>query len=197
VHLDPMLPPQLKRGVPLKGLHWQGRTFDVSVGPDDTTVSETAGQPFAVESPQGTQMVSSGSPLTLKTRRPDLVPTDNAARCQPAAASSEEPGMYSEAAVDGSVATIWAPGDTSGSLRVDLGRKILVSRITPHWTDALPSTYQILTSTDGTRRTPAPPADASGNLQHPVNARYVRVDLTRAASGARTGIRELQVIRAS
>jgi cellobiose phosphorylase len=36
VHLDPMLPPQLERGVTLKGLHWQGRTFDVSVGPDNT-----------------------------------------------------------------------------------------------------------------------------------------------------------------
>jgi trehalose/maltose hydrolase-like predicted phosphorylase len=197
VHLDPMLPPQLKSGVTLKGLHWQGRTFDVSVGPDNTTVSETAGPPFAVESPQGTQMVSSGSPLTLKTRRPDLVPTDNVARCQLTQASSEEPGMYSEAAVDGSVATIWAPDDASGSIRVDLGRKILISRITPHWTDALPDTYQILTSTDGTRWTPVATADPDGTLQHPVNARYVRVDLAGAASGARTGIRELEVIRAA
>jgi trehalose/maltose hydrolase-like predicted phosphorylase len=197
VHLDPMLPPQLKSGVTLKGLHWQGRTFDVSVGPDNTTVSETAGPPFAVESPQGTQMVSSGSPLTLKTRRPDLVPTDNVARCQLTQASSEEPGMYSEAAVDGSVATIWAPDDASGSIKVDLGGKILISRITPQWTDALPDTYQILTATDGTRWTPVATADPDGTLQHPVNARYVRVDLTQAASGAPTGIRELEVIRAA
>jgi trehalose/maltose hydrolase-like predicted phosphorylase len=195
VHLDPMLPPQLERGVTLKGLRWQGRTFDVSVGPDNTTVSATAGPPFAVESPQGTQMVSSGSPLTLKTRRPDLVPTDNVARCRSTQASSEEPGMYSEAAVDGSVATIWAPGDASGSVQVDLGRRILISRITPYWTDVLPSMHQILTSTDGTHWTAAPEADPGGTLRHPVNARYVRVDLTRAASGARTGIRELEVIR--
>jgi trehalose/maltose hydrolase-like predicted phosphorylase len=195
VHLDPMLPPQLKSGVSLKGLHWQGRTFNITVGPDNTTVSQTAGQPFAVESPLGTQMVSSGSPLTLKTRRPDLVPTDNVARCRPTQASSEEAGMYSEAAVDGSAATIWAPDDVSGSVQVDLGKRLAISRITLHWTDALPSTYQLLVSTDGTRWTPAPPADPGGTLQHPVNVRYVRVDLTGAANSEPTGIRELEVIR--
>jgi hypothetical protein len=124
------------------------------------------------------------------------VPTDNAARCQPTQASSEEPGMYSEATVDGSVATFWTPDDLSGSLQVDLGKKVLISRITPRWTDALPATYQILTSIDGTSWTPAPPADASGTLQHPVNARYVRVDLTRPAADVSAGIRELEVIRA-
>ena len=195
VHLDPMLPPQLGRGVTLKGLHWQGRTFDISVGPDDTRVSATAGQPFAVESPQGTQTVSPGNSLTLKTRRPDLVPTDNAARCQPTQASSEEAGMYSEAAVDGSVATVWVPDEVSGSLQVDLGRTLQISRITPRWTDAQPSTYQVLVSADGARWTPAPPADPDGNLQHPVKIRYVRVDLTQAANGAPTGLRELEVIR--
>jgi F5/8 type C domain len=107
-------------------------------------------------------MVSSGNPLTLKTRRPDLVPTDNVARCRQTHASSEEAGMYSEAAVDGSAATIWVPDDASGSVQVDLGRKLRISRITPHWTDAMPSTHQLLVSTDGTRWTPAPPADPSG-----------------------------------
>jgi hypothetical protein len=61
----------------------------------------------------------------------------------------------------------------------------------------LPDTYQILTSTDGTRWTPVATADPDGTLQHPVNARYVRVDLAQAASGAPTGIRELEVIRAA
>jgi hypothetical protein len=150
VYLDPMLPPQLGRGVVLKGLHWQGRTFDVSVGPDNTTVSATAGQPFAVESPQGTQLVSGGSPLILMTRRPDLIPTDNLAQCRPAQASSEEAGMYAEAAVDGSVATFWAPDDASGSVRVDLGRKLNIARILLRWTDASPSTYQVLVSANGT-----------------------------------------------
>jgi hypothetical protein len=196
VRLNPMLPPQLGRGVTLKGLHWQGRTFDVTVGPDDTTVTQRAGAPFAVESPQATQMVSSGSPLSLKTRRPDLAPTDNLARCKPAQASSQELGMLAEGAVDGSVATIWAPAPTApgGSLRVDLGKRSRISRITLRWTDTLPSTFQILTSNDGANWTPAPPADADGTLRNPVNARFVRVDLTRGTTEERVGIRELEVI---
>ncbi len=109
VHLDPMLPPQLGGGVTLRGLHWQGRTFDIAVGPTQTTLTQTAGQPFTVESPQGTQTSSTGASVRVPTRRPDLAPTDDAARCKPAQASTEEPGMYAEAAVDGSAATIWAP----------------------------------------------------------------------------------------
>jgi hypothetical protein len=101
--------------------------------------------------------------------------------------------MYAEAAVDGSRATVWAPDATSGSLVVDLGKRTRVARITPRWTDALPSTYQVLTSLDGTNWSEAPPADPNGVLQHPVNARYVRVDLTHAPDAPRTGLRELEV----
>ena len=39
VHLDPMLPPQLSGGVTLKGVQWQGRTFDVEIGPNTTKVT--------------------------------------------------------------------------------------------------------------------------------------------------------------
>jgi trehalose/maltose hydrolase-like predicted phosphorylase len=199
VHLDPMLPPQLANGVNVDGLRWQGRTFDINVGPDQTTVTETAGSPFPVESPQGTQMVSTGSPLILKTRRPDLTPTDDAARCRPAQASSEEPGMYAEAAVDGSAATFWAPDPaaTTASLTVDLGQSTTITRITPTWTDVLPTSYQVFVSADGKSWTPAPPADASGTLSQPVTARYVRIDLTRDPTAGRTGLRELEVIRAA
>jgi trehalose/maltose hydrolase-like predicted phosphorylase len=181
----------------LTGLRWRGRTFDISVGPDETTVSQRAGQPFTVESPQGTQVVSTGSPASLKTRRPDLAPTDNVARCRPAQVSSQELGMLPEGAVDGSAATLWAPAPTApgGSLRVDLGKRLPISRITVRWTDALPGTFQVLVSDDGTNWTPAPPAGPDGTLQHPVNARHVRVDLTRPAGGERVGIRELEVIR--
>jgi hypothetical protein len=116
---------------------------------------------------------------------------------RPAQASSEEAGMYAEAAVDGSVATFWAPDDASGSVRVDLGRKLNIARILLRWTDASPSTYQVLVSANGTAWEPAPPAGPDGTLQHPVNARYVRVDLTQAASGATTGVRELEVARSA
>jgi F5/8 type C domain len=103
--------------------------------------------------------------------------------------------MYAEAAVDGSVATVWAvaPADAGGSLTVDLGARKRVSRVTPRWTDVLPATYQVLVSVDGTRWTQAPAADVGGVLQHPVNARYLRVDLTRAAGAGRTGLKELEV----
>jgi trehalose/maltose hydrolase-like predicted phosphorylase len=197
VHLDPMLPPQLGSGVTMRGLHWQGRTFTISVGPSRTTLTQTAGQPFLVESPQGTQTASTSSPVTLATRRPDLAPTDDVARCKPAQASSEEPGMYAEAAVDGSAATIWAPDPTTttASLTVDLGQATTVVRIAPTWTDVLPSSCQVLVSLDGTNWTAAPAADADGTLAQPVSARYVRVDFTHDPLAGRTGLRELEVIR--
>ena len=106
--------------------------------------------------------------------------------------------MLPEAAVDGSMATTWAPAPTesSGSLRVDLGKRYLVSRITPHWTDIRPGTYRIVTSTDAVNWTPAPAVDPGGTLTHPVTARYVRADLTRSTgTDQRVGIRELEVIR--
>ncbi|MDG4865386.1 glycosyl hydrolase family 65 protein, partial [Streptomyces sp. T-3] len=109
VRLDPMLPPQLAGGVRLYGLRWQGRTYDLAVGPRETVVRLTSGAPFTVETPQGRFTVGPSSPLTLKTRRPDLVPSENLARCRPAVATSEEPGLYAAAAVDGSPATLWRP----------------------------------------------------------------------------------------
>jgi len=199
VHVDPMLPPQLGSGVALHGLHWQGRTFDIAVGPSQTTLTQTAGTPFAVESREGTQTSATGASVRLPTRRPDLTPTDDAARCKPAQASSEEPGMYAEAAVDGSAATIWAPDPaaTTASLTVDLGRATTVNRITPRWTDVLPTSSQVLISVDGTTWTAAPVAGADGSLTAPVTARYVRVEFTRDATADRTGLRELEVIRAT
>jgi trehalose/maltose hydrolase-like predicted phosphorylase len=183
VHLDPMLPPQLSGGVTLTGLHWHGRTFDIRIGATSTTVTLRSGSSFPVETPAGTQTLS-GS-LTLPTRRPDLTPTDNVARCRPATATSEEAGMYAEAAVDGSDATIWAPVDATASLTVDLGKLTKVSDVQVHWTETLPSSSRIEWSTDGTTWTTVGHAT--------VRARYVRVTMTRAAGADRTGIREVVV----
>ncbi|HVD89864.1 MAG TPA: discoidin domain-containing protein, partial [Jatrophihabitantaceae bacterium] len=155
--------------------------------------------PFTVESPQGIRTSSTGAPVRVPTRRPDLAPTDDAARCKPAQASTEEPGMYAEAAVDGSAATIWAPdpATTTASLTVDLGAATTVTRITPRWTDVLPTSSQIQVSLDGTNWTAAPAAGADGNLTELVNARYVRVGFTHDPSAGRTGLRELEVIRSA
>ena len=137
--------------------------------------------------------------MRLPTRRPDLAPTDDAARCKPAQATSEEPGMYAEAAVDGSAATIWAPDPaaTTASLTVDLGQATTVTRITPRWTYVLPTSSLVLISVDGTTWTAAPVAGADGSLTAPVTARYVRVEFTRDPTADRTGLRELEVIRAT
>ena len=149
MYLDPMLPPQMKDGVTLTGLRWQGRTFDIAIGAEQTTVTQTAGLPFSIESPEGARTVSRGKPLTLKTRRPDLIATDNAARCAPSHATSEEPGLYAEAAVDGNRATAWAPDAAQGSLTADLGRPTRIARIGIVWSEPPPASFQVLVSPDG------------------------------------------------
>ncbi|MEE4420310.1 discoidin domain-containing protein [Streptomyces bugieae] len=195
VHLDPLLPPQLADGVTLRGLHWQGRTYDIAIGAHQTTVRLTSGAPMRIESPQGEQIVSRGVPAVLKTRRPDLAATTNAARCTPATATSEEPGMYAVGAVDGNATTGWVPGAADGTLTVDLGRATRIGKITPHWTSARPKSSLVQVSRDGTHWTNA------GSAGHgPV--RYVRVtvhgDRTPAADGKprpHPGISELTVQR--
>src|SRR3954469_5817376 len=189
VHLDPMLPPQLAGGVTIRGLHWRGRTFDIKIGASTTTVTLRSGSAFTLESPAGTRTVSSSA--TIPTRRPDLTPTDDLARCRPTAASSEEPGMYAEAAVDGSAATFWAPTASSADLTVDLGTVTRVSSVTTTWTDTPPASSRILTSTDGTTWTPAR-VGSNGKLNGPVDARYVRVEVTSAGT-THPGLRELDV----
>jgi hypothetical protein len=134
--------------------------------------------------PVGTDyMVGGGGSLNLPTRRPDLTPTDNLARCRAATATSEDPGMYAEAAVDGSEVTVWAPEETAtGSASVDLGRRAKVKSIAVHWTAAQPSASSIETSLDGNTWTPAS-TDASGKLRNPVNALRAR-DRHAARRGA-------------
>jgi F5/8 type C domain-containing protein len=151
-----MLPPQLSGGVTLKGLHWQGRTFDIQLSATSTTVTSRAGGGFTVEDrDHGLHTVSAGGKLSLPTRRPDLDPTTNLARCKPATATSEEAGMYAEAAVDGSRATIWAPTATTASETVDLRQKQTVGRVVTRWTDTVPSSSRLLTSPDGNTWTAA------------------------------------------
>lgn len=195
VHLDPMLPPQLSDGVTLRGLHWQGRTYDIAIGADHTTVRLTAGAPMRIETPRGEAIVSRGVPAVLKTRRPDLAATSNAARCTTATATSEEPGMYAAAAVDGNAATAWVPASATGTLTVDLGRTTLVGQITPHWNATRPKSYNVQVSLDGKHWSGT---GYSGRTP----ARYVRVtvvgDRTPGADGKpkpHPGISELTVER--
>jgi hypothetical protein len=58
------------------------------------------------------------------------------------------------------------------------------------WGDKKPPSSRILTSTDGTTWTERR-VNATGTLQQPVDARYVRVEVT--SSGAHPSLRELAV----
>ncbi|MEV7491606.1 discoidin domain-containing protein [Streptomyces anulatus] len=148
VRLDPTLPPQLHEGVTLKGLRYRDATYEVGIGPRTTTVRLTSGAPFTVHMAQGPRRLS--STLELPTRRPDLTPTADAARCRPVTATSEAPGLYAEAAVDGAPATSWSPDGAEGSLTVDLGAKPLrLASVTPAWSDTTPASYTVETSLDG------------------------------------------------
>ncbi|MFF2325109.1 MULTISPECIES: discoidin domain-containing protein [unclassified Streptomyces] len=182
VRLDPLLPPQLGTGVTLTGLRYRGRTYDVAIGPLTTTVRLTSGAPFTVHTPTGPRLLT-GS-LSLATRRPDLARTTDAARCRPATATSETPGLYAAAAVDGSPATSWSPDGATGTLTVDLGRAAPVTSAEPEWTDAPVSSYGLETSVNGTDWQPYRPG---------ATARQVR--LTVASDDARkpVGVRELRV----
>ncbi|WP_405534930.1 discoidin domain-containing protein [Streptomyces sp. NBC_00075] len=175
IRLDPLLPPQLKDGVTLRGLRWQGRTFDIAVGPEQTTVRLTGGEPMRVDSPEGDRLVSESVPAVLKTRRPDRDPTDNLARCAQVSASTEEPGAYAVAAVDGNDTTFWSPDATEGAVTLDLRRPRRLTHVTPRWRDPLPATYTVEVSRDGNAWTTVRPDGTEGTLSPPVNARYVRV----------------------
>ncbi|MWA08645.1 discoidin domain-containing protein [Streptomyces sp. BA2] len=187
VHLDPMLPPQLSQGVKLNSLHWQGRTYDIAIGAHETTVRLTHGEPFEIETPQGKQVVSQDAPAHIKTRRPDLEPTDNLARCRDAKASSEQPGQYADAALDGNTATAWVPDTARATLTADLGKVARIAEITPRWTDVKPTKHTVQTSLDGRHWSPASPDGGA--------ARYIRVAITSADAKKPAGIQELTVER--
>ncbi|GGX88223.1 discoidin domain-containing protein [Streptomyces hiroshimensis] len=191
LRLDPMLPPQLGRGVTLRGLRWQGRTYDIELGAHETTVRLTDGAPMTLDTPQGEQILTKGAPAVLKTRRPDLAPTGNLARCTPVTASSEEPGMYAAAAVDGNTSTAWVPDGPTGTLTTDLGKPVPVTKVTPTWNGPAPASYDVRISPDGRHWRDAA-ADAHTGKQE--SARYVRVVVRGdAAAKSRTGIAELTV----
>ncbi|MFD6157738.1 discoidin domain-containing protein [Nocardia sp. NPDC060256] len=193
VRIDPTLPPELGAGLHIRGMHWQGRTFDAEIGPDDTKITLNDGAAMQVRTATGTQLVSRDHPLSVKTRRPDLAPTDNLARCKSVSASSAEPGRYAEAAVDGSIATGWAPDADRGTLTVDLGTETPVGRILPHWSDPAPTAPTVSVSPDNKAWTAVTVDPATGTLASPISARYVRLDIAAADPTVHPGLRELEV----
>jgi trehalose/maltose hydrolase-like predicted phosphorylase len=137
VALDPSLTSQLP-GVVLHQLHWRGRTFDVKIGPIQTTVTLDSGSALPIKSRGQIHYVRAGAPLTITTHRPDLAPTTNPLRCQAAMASSAHAGAPALAAVDGSPATDWEPTSLPAKLTVPLGGAHTVSGATLRWGQTWP-----------------------------------------------------------
>lgn len=192
VRIDPTVPPELSSGLNIRGMHWQGRTFDAELGLDNTTITLRDGAAMQVRTPAGTQLVSRDHPLIVKTRRPDLAPTDNLARCKSVSASSAEPGRYAEAAVDGSIATGWAPDADRGTLTVDLGAETSVGRILPRWSDPAPAAT-VSVSRDNQTWTTVAIDPATGTTASPIAARYIRLDIAAADPAVHPGLRELEI----
>ncbi|WP_103531118.1 glycosyl hydrolase family 65 protein [Streptomyces sp. SM11] len=183
VRLDPTLPPQLHEGVTLKGLRHRDAAYEVEIGPRTTTVRLTSGTPFTVHTAKGPYRLD--STLTLPTRRPDLTPTADAARCRPVTATSEAPGRYAEAAVDGAPATSWSPDGAEGSLTVNLGaRPLRLTSVTPVRSDIARVPHTVETSLDGRFWRPYLAGDT---------ARQVRVTVRSEDPEKPAGIAELRV----
>jgi trehalose/maltose hydrolase-like predicted phosphorylase len=158
LRLDPMLPPQLADGLRLTGLRWQGRLFDVAIGPSTSTLTLRSGAPAPVETPAGTRTVSVGAPLSMPTRTagPD---GDDLARCRPVTANAADPSGPAVAAVDGSTVTAWTPGTdpaTPSTLTVRLAGTPTLGHATLTWLDARPmAPYEVQVRTAGAWRTVA------------------------------------------
>ncbi|WP_433192356.1 discoidin domain-containing protein [Nocardia sp. CA-107356] len=191
IRIAPTLAPELSKGVTIHGIHWQGRTFDATIGPDETKLTLTDGPPMPVRAESETRLLTGDA--TFTTRRPDLTPTHNLARCKPVTTTSDEPGKYADAAVDGSTATGWAPDGPRGALTVDLGKETSIDRIVPRWTEPAPATTTFTVSADQHAWTPVTVDPATGTLPSPISARYVRLELTATNPTTHPGLRELEI----
>jgi hypothetical protein len=196
IQLDPSLSPQLQ-GVTLNDLHWQGRTFTLAIGPQSTKVSVSGGS-LPIQTPAGSQTVSSGGSATIPTRRPDLTATSDLARCQSVSASSYVPGDEPVAAVDGSPSTPWEPTAAQATLTVKLAKRTNVKSVTVTRGGSGSYSYSVETSTDGStwHTVASGPASSSGTDQltfSPTQAQYVRLDFPGGSGAATPEIDELSV----
>jgi len=196
VQVDPSLPPQMA-GLTLRNLLWQGRTFTMHIGPRQTSISLDSGAAIPIITPGGNKTLSRGSPLVIPTRRSDLLPTDNLARCRKITATSSAPGSPAVAAVDGSSATAWVAAEAQADLTLDLATKIALGKITVLRGSGEPFSYTVQVSADGAKwKTIATsPAVSSGTDEFvvpPLDARFVRL-VFEGSGTANPSIAELAV----
>jgi F5/8 type C domain-containing protein len=123
-----------------------------------------------------------------------LLPDSTAPRPR-ATASSARPGMASENALDGNPATAWAnaPGDSSPSLTLDLGRTREVGGLVIDWEPGAPPAYRVAASIDGAAWTVVRTVPRSNGGADPLylpgcEARYLRLGAARGMA-----VREITV----
>jgi trehalose/maltose hydrolase-like predicted phosphorylase len=204
VAINPTLTSQLP-GIVLHQLHWRGRTFNVKIGPKQTTVTLESGSPLPIKTDGKTVHASASRPLTIKTARPDLTPTTDPLRCQAAKATTSAPGTPPLAAVDGSPATAWSPTSLPGTLTVPLSGVHRISSASLRWGSTWPpapkpnvhppakpvtprraTNYTLLGSPDGHHwhALAAVNNRPKGTVDHlhfaPTSVRYLRVKVTTA-----------------
>jgi hypothetical protein len=165
----------------LRNLAWQGRTFTMHIGPRDTTVTLNSGAPLPVITPAGAKTVKPGAALILPTRRSDLLPTDDLARCREITATSSLPGSPPVAAVDGSPSTAWVAAEPKATLTVKLATPVKLEKIKVVRGSGDPFPYSVETSSDGIawKTIATAPATSNGTDEFtvpPIQARFLRLD---------------------
>jgi trehalose/maltose hydrolase-like predicted phosphorylase len=195
VQLSPTLPPQIP-GITVHDLAWHGRRFTVAIGGRVTTITLDSGGPLPVQADGRTRVLRGHASMVIPTRRPDLTPTTDLARCQQATASSADPSYPAAGAVDGSTATSWQPTSLPATLDVRLShsRQISAAQVTfgstgcaacSVWVSKDGQSWQRVASISGV------PASTQTVRFDPVHARYVRL----AVAGGQTAphVAELSV----
>jgi trehalose/maltose hydrolase-like predicted phosphorylase len=197
IALDPSLSPQLQ-GVTLNNVQWQGRVFTVTIGPQSTQLQLTSGSALPAQTPSGPVTISPGQSITVPTRRPDLQPTSDVARCERVTASSYAPGDEPVAAVDGSPATPWVATDPQATLTVQLAKRTNISSASVVRGSSASFSYRIETSTDGStwHVVATAPANSTGTDQFkfsPTQAQFVRLDFPGGSGTSTPDIDEFSV----
>jgi hypothetical protein len=197
ITLDPSLSPQLN-GMTLNSLHWHGRVFTISIGPQSTQLHLSSGAALPVQTPAGSQTVAPGGSIIMPTRRPDLQPTADLARCQSVTASSFVPGDEPVAAVDGSTATPWAATGPQATLTVKLAQASKIRSITVTRAATSAFSYKVETSSDGSswKVIASSPSSTTGTDRFtfaPAKVEFVRLDFPGGAGASAPEIDELSV----
>lgn len=126
-------------------------------------------------------------------------PAGNLALGKTASASRQESGYEAAKAFDGSLSSRWWARSTATQwLRVDLGTSTSVSKVVIDWHSDYARDFSIQVSSDGSNWTTAKSVtSASGGTQTHTfsarNARYLRINCTRAYSFNGYSIEELEV----